>query len=125
MQFDVETPQEYLEALEHDWRRVALLNIRQTLKEVAPHLEEGIAHKMLCYSDQAGAVLHLNVQKAYVGLYVGDIDALDPDGNLTSGISRGKTRLRYTKSKDVGDPRLRQLFERIIERRASGHHATC
>ncbi len=125
MQYDVETPEEYLDALDHDWRRVALLSIRQTLKEVAPHLEEGIAHKMLSYSDNDGVVMHLNAQKAYVGLYVGDIGALDPDGSLTAGIGRGKTCLRYTKSKDVGDPRLRKLFERIMERRESGQHSTC
>ncbi|MEL7026897.1 MAG: DUF1801 domain-containing protein [Pseudomonadota bacterium] len=122
MQYDVETPDQYLAALDHDWRRVALLTIRQTLKEVAPDWEESIAHKMLCYSDANGAVLHLNAQKAYVALYVGDIDALDPDGSLTAGINRGKTCLRYSKSKDVGDPRIRQLFERIAERRKMGHH---
>ena len=125
MQYDVETPEEYLAALDHDWRRVALLSIRQTVKEVASELEEGIAHKMLCYSDTNGPVLHLNVQKAYVALYIGEIDRLDPDGSLTSGIPRGKTCLRYSKSKDVGDPRLRQLIERLLERRASGDHRPC
>ena len=125
MQYDVATPEEYLAALDHDWRRVALLTIRQTLKDVAPNLDESIAHKMLCYSDAKGPVLHLNAQKGFVGLYVGDIDTLDPDGSLTSGIGRGKTCLRYTKSKDVGDPRLAELFQRIMERRASGHHAAC
>lgn len=125
MQYDVDTPEEYLGALDHDWRRVSLMTIRQTLKDVAPEWTESVAHKMLCFSDEDGPVLHLNAQKAYVGLYVGDIDALDPDGSLTAGIPRGKTCLRYSKSRDVGDPRLAQLIERIKLRRAAGDHRTC
>ncbi|MEL7107546.1 MAG: DUF1801 domain-containing protein [Pseudomonadota bacterium] len=125
MQYDVDTPDDYLAALDHDWRRVALLTIRQTVKDVAPDLVEGIQYKMLSYSDADGPVLHLNAQKAYVALYLGDIDALDPDGALTEGISRGKGCLRYAKSADVGDPRLRQLLERVVARRASGDLRAC
>lgn len=125
MQYEVDTPAAYLAALDHDWRRATVMTIRQTLKDVAPLWEETIAHKMLCFSDADGPVLHLNAQKAYVALYVGDIDTLDPDGSLTAGIPRGKTCLRFSKSRDLGDPRLAQLIERIKLRRATGDHRTC
>lgn len=125
MQYDVQTPDEYLAALEHDWRRVALLTIRATLKEVSPDWTEGIQYKMLSYSDAAGPVLHLNAQKAYVALYVGDIDVLDPDGSLTSGINRGKGCLRFNKSKNAGDPRIKDLIKRIRVARDSGIETTC
>ena len=47
MQYDVKTPEEYLEVLENDWRKEKLLAIRQMILDHAPELEESIRYKML------------------------------------------------------------------------------
>ena len=48
MQYDADTPEEYLKMLDNDWRRERLLAIRDVLLGVS-EIEEGIGHKMLQY----------------------------------------------------------------------------
>jgi hypothetical protein len=47
MQYDVETPSEYLTALEEDWRKEKLLDIRDIIFSKAPEIVEIIECKML------------------------------------------------------------------------------
>ena len=68
MQYDVRTPVEYLEALEDDWRREKLLELRSIIMEYGPELTEEIQYKMLSYRDERGPVFGLNAQKHYVSL---------------------------------------------------------
>ena len=63
MQYNVNTPAEYLDALDNDWRREKLLQLRNIIHAKAPNLKEGIEYKMLNYYDEKGTVFHLNAQK--------------------------------------------------------------
>ena len=97
MQYDVNSPKDYMEALEKDWRFERLEEIRQLIKQSAPQIVEGIKYKMLSYADENGDVFHLNAQKSYVALYVGDIEKIDATGTLLKGLSLGKGCIRIKK----------------------------
>src|SRR5690606_5452670 len=60
MQYDVQTPQEYLSLLGNDWRREKLLELRQMIMASDPRLVEGIDYKMLSYRDEQGTGFALN-----------------------------------------------------------------
>ncbi len=54
MQYDADSPAEYLSMLADDWRKTKLLEVRAFLKKHAPNLKETIQYKMLSYADDAG-----------------------------------------------------------------------
>ena len=60
-----------------------------------------IAYGMLGFERDGSVFCHLNAQKAFVGLYLGDVARLDPDGGLTSGLNVGKGCIRVRKSDDL------------------------
>jgi len=45
MQYDVSTPDEYLRALEDDWRRDTLMSLRTLIQRAAPELAESIRYR--------------------------------------------------------------------------------
>ena len=101
MQYDVKTPTEYMNALADDWRREKLQALRNLIKKNAPDLTEGINYKMLSYSTNSGPVFHLNAQKNYVSLYVGNIEKVDPDKKLLTGVDIGKGCIRFKKTTNI------------------------
>ena len=113
MQYDVETPAAYLDALADDWRKEKLLAVRETMRAAVPGLAEGIAYKMLEYRLNGEVFAHLNAQKAYVGVYLGDLSQLDPEGEIVSALDAGKSCVRLKKRNDPAD--LAPLFERKRE----------
>lgn len=110
MQYDVQTPQEYMQMLEDDWRREKLEELRAIIKSCAPELTEGIDYKMLCYRDDKEIVFGLNAQKHYVSLYVGDVTKIDPDGSLLAGLNVGKGCIRFTKKQSDFSDRHPRIF---------------
>ena len=114
MQYDVETPAQYLQALDDDWRREKLEALRSIITTLGPELVEGIDYKMLSYRDEKDIVFGLNAQKQYVSLYVGDIHKIDPDGTLLSGYNIGKGCIRFTKTKPISD-NIREFIRRAID----------
>lgn len=86
MLYDVNTPEEYLNGLENDWRTEKLKEIRTLILEEIPQIQEQINYKMLGYNYKDDMIFHLNAQKAYVGLYVCDKSKVDPEGDLLAGI---------------------------------------
>lgn len=125
VQYDVETPEAYLEALEDDWRREKLLELREMIKEFGPHLVEGIDYKMLSYRDGEEILFGLNAQKHYVSLYVGDIKKIDPDGALLQGLNLGKGCIRFSKSKAIGATRIAEFIQRAVEMSKRGEDLNC
>ena len=115
MQYDVETPKDYIQLLNQDWRREKLLALRDIIRTKAPDILEGIHYKMLSYGDDRGFVFHLNVQKNYVSLYVGNIEKIDPTGDLLNGINRGKGCIRFTKSVSIPETRIEDFIENAID----------
>lgn len=125
MQYDAKTPQEYIEMLEDDWRREKLTELRALLLEKAPGFDETINYKMLAYKDDKGTIFHLNAQKNYVALYVGDAGKVDPTGELLEGIDAGKGCLRFKKKTAVADTRIDEFIEKTVKMWADGADIAC
>ena len=125
MQYDVATPEEYLDALEPDWRRDKLQSLRGLITARAPDLEEVISHKMLGYRDGRGPVFHLNAQKAYVGFYVGNIAKIDPEGALLNGLNLGKGCIRFKKSNEIDTPNIETFIDRAVDLWRQGADIGC
>lgn len=124
MQYDVETPSQYLEALEDDWRKEKLEQIRSIILSYGTELVEGIDYKMLSYRDERDIVFGLNAQKNYVSLYVGNANKVDPDGSLLAGYNVGKGCICFTKTKPVSD-NIRVFIERAIDMVRRGEDIDC
>lgn len=114
MQYNALTPVEYLDVLEDDWRKATLLQIRTLIEEKAAEFEERINYKMLCYTDKKGDIFHLNAQKNYVSLYVGDTAKIDPNGSMLKGLNLGKGCIRFKKSVKVSDTKIDQFIEKAV-----------
>ncbi|MEM7296964.1 MAG: DUF1801 domain-containing protein [Bacteroidota bacterium] len=123
MQYDVSTPEEYLDQLENDWRKETLLQLRDLISQHG--LKEGIEYKMLSYADEKGAVFALNAQKAYTALYVGNASKVDPSGELLAGINHGKGCLRFKKTTDVASTRIEEFIQKAVEMRKLGKDIDC
>ena len=124
MQYDVEKPEDYLSALEKDWRKELLLEIRSILLG-SGELSESISYKMLGYSDDEGTLFHLNAQKNYVALYLGDINKVDPSGELLKGIDCGKGCVRFKKSTKIGDTKVADFISLAITKWKNGEDVVC
>ncbi|MNR96531.1 hypothetical protein D3C86_603350 [compost metagenome] len=125
MQYDVTTPEAYLEALEPDWRRETLLQLRGLIQAQAPELVEGIDYKMLSYRDATGIVFGLNAQKHYVSFYVGNASTVDPDGSLLAGLDHGKGCIRFKKSVTVSKTPIDAFIARAAELNRRGVDTGC
>ena len=115
MQYNAQTPVEYLDLLEEDWRKEKLLQIRAIILDKAFDFKERINYKMLCYTDKSGDLFHLNAQKNYVSLYVGDTAKIDPSGDLLKGLNLGKGCIRFKKSVNVEETRIDEFLEKAVK----------
>lgn len=125
MQYDVATPEEYLAALDADWRRDTLIELRNLVFELAPDIKEEIKYRMLSYDDDQGGLFGLNAQKHYVSFYVGDISKVDPAGELLKDLSMGKGCIRFSKTRKVADTRMREFITRALAHRQAGADIDC
>ena len=125
MQYEVTTPAEYFAALEDDWRRSTLMEIRRIIQEKGPDIQEGIQYKMLSYSDSRGVIFCLNAQRQYVSLYVGTAAKVDPQGVLLDGIDVGKGCIRFKKSTVVSETRIDEFIEKAIAMWRAGEDIDC
>lgn len=125
MQYDAKTPKEYLDQLPDDWRRNKIDALRKIIIDMAPELVEKIDYKMLAYGAHDSIVFHLNAQKNYVSLYVGDASVIDPEGELLKGLSTGKGCIRFTKTVDVSNTRIDEFIKRAIDMWERGINVNC
>ena len=125
MQYNVKTPEEYLEALESDWRKEKLEILRKLIKSAAPDILECINYKMLGYKYGEEFVFHLNAQKNYVSFYVGDSSKVDEDGSLLKGLNLGKGCIRFTKSIDISNTRMDEFIQKAINLYKQGIDIDC
>ena len=125
MQYDVTTPSEYIEILDNDWRREKLLKLRGLIRSAAPKLQEGISYKMLCYGDGESNVFHLNAQKNYVSLYVGDLNKIDPTGELLKGINTGQSCIRINKSLSLSETKIEEFILKAVSLWEQGTDLDC
>lgn len=127
MQYDVSTPNEYLEALDEDWRKEKLMSIRKMILDYAPELDESIRYKMLNFgiSENDDYIFALNAQKHYVSFYVGDIEKIDPSGEMLKEFNLGKGCIRVRKTLDIGNIQLKTFIHRSIDLWRAGKDLNC
>ncbi|HOB43907.1 MAG TPA: DUF1801 domain-containing protein [Bacillota bacterium] len=120
MQYDVKSPEEYLETLENDWRKDKLLEVRRLIMQHGPELEESIKYKMLSYGTEQGDVFALNAQKGYVSLYVGNISKIPNASALLKPFNTGKGCIRIRKSIDISSTGLEEFIGAAVALWRSG-----
>lgn len=125
MQYEADSPQEYLKSLLPDWRKEKIEELRAIILRQSDGLEECINYKMLCYRLNGNTVFHLNAQKAYVSLYVGDIGKIDPENILLRGLNVGKGCIRFTKSKDIKSTDIEAFIAKSVELSGKGVDLNC
>lgn len=124
MIYNAENPEEYLKLLEPDWRRDWLLELRAMLLS-HDQLQEGMEYKMLAYGNATGSLFHLNAQKGYVSLYVGDSVKIDPQGELLAGLDIGKGCIRFRKSNIPYKTRIGEFIARAVALWREGAELGC
>ena len=124
MLYDVKTPEAYFESIEKDWRKEKITELKAMIMAV-PDMEEGIGYKMLSYSKGGEAIFHLNAQMNHVGLYIGDIDKADPNGEFTAGLNRGKGCIRFKKTDKLSETRINEFIKRVIDLAGKGVDIAC
>lgn len=125
MQYDVKTPGEYFEALEDDWRKEKLQQVRELIKKHGPDLTEGIEYKMLCYQYNGKTIFHLNAQRAYVSLYVGTIKKIENAEKFLKSFDKGKGCIRIKKSVKIVETGLEVFIRKTIELWKKGGDTDC
>ena len=127
VQYDVDTPNEYLELLEEDWRKEKVLRIREMILKHAPELNESIRYKMLNFGilETDDYLFALNTQKHYVSLYVGDILKVDPSGDMLIDFNLGKGCIRIRKTIDIEETGLEEFIKKTIDLWHDGHDVNC
>lgn len=112
MKYEADTPADYLNALDEDWRKEKLIAVRDLMLEAGA--TETMGYGMLRYVIGDGILAHMNAQKHYLGIYLGDLESIDPGAAIRGKMSCGKTCLRVKKRDDLG------VVEQLIEIKASG-----
>ena len=125
VQYDVSTPAEYLAALEDDWRKEKLLQLRAIIQTAAPEVEEGLAYKMLSYGVGDDQFMALNAQKHYVSLYVGDIEKIENSEELLKEFNLGKGCVRVRKTIDLSSTGIETFIQNTIKRWRAGLDIDC
>lgn len=125
MLYEAKTPSEYREQLENDWRADKLEEVHQMIKKHGPHLKEGIEYKMLSYGNNEKNIFHLNAQRAYVSLYVGDIDKVENARDLLKDFDKGKGCIRIKKKVDISESGLEEFIKRTVELWEEGGNTDC
>ena len=115
MEYDVKTPNEYLEILEKDWRKDKLIEVREMIKKSGPELTEGIYCKMLSYTYTDNIIFCLNAQMAYVSLYVGNVDKVENSRKLLKEFNIGKGCIRIKKVLICKNRILRILSQTLLK----------
>lgn len=125
MLYEAKTPSEYLELLNSDWRKDKLEQVREMIKKHGPYLNEGIEYKMLSYGNKKKNIFHLNVQQAYVSLYVGNIDKIENAQELLKDFSRGKGCIRIKKNVRILESGLEEFIKQTVELWEKGGNTDC
>lgn len=125
MQYEAKNPDEYIDQLEKDWRKDKLEKVRAMIKTSGPDLKEGIEYKMLSYSNGEQTIFHLNAQKAYVSLYVGNIDKVRNTEHLLKGFDMGKGCIRIKKKNDLSETKLDKFISEAINFWNEGGNVGC
>ena len=117
---------EFLENLENDWRKEKLSEVRELLLSHS-QLTERMNYGMLSYGDGSGdePLFHLNAQKNYISLYVGDISKIDPDNSILKDLNLGKGCIRISKTKNIPETGLKEFIQKTVDLWLEGQDTYC
>lgn len=99
--------------------------VRQMILNEAPDMAESMNYKMLRYGDEDRTLCHLNAQRNYVSLYVGDAKKIDPDGSLLKGLDVGKGCIRIKKSVVLENTQLAAFVQQAVSQWRAGENLDC
>jgi Uncharacterized conserved protein len=125
MQYNVNTAEEYLSELENDWRKETLRVVRELIQRNGPTLTEGIEYKMLAYQLNGKTVFHLNAQKNYVSLYVGNTQKVENSDTMLKGLDLGKGCIRIKKSINLNETGIEEFIKATIDIHMAGQNTDC
>jgi uncharacterized protein YdhG (YjbR/CyaY superfamily) len=125
MQYIAHSYEAYLEQLEDDWRKTKLIEIREMILTNGSGLTEDIEYNMLCYRHDQKSLFHLNAQKNYVSLYVGNIDKIDGSQQLLKAFDTGKGCIRIKKSIELKQTKLSEFIAKTIRHGIMGGDTGC
>lgn len=125
MQYQVNSPDAYFDALDKDWRKEKLLHVRDLILKHGSDLNESIEYKMLAYGKNDKNIFHLNAQRAYVSLYVGTINKVEGAEDMLKDFDKGKGCIRIKKSVDIANTGLETFIKKTIELWNSGGNTDC
>jgi uncharacterized protein YdhG (YjbR/CyaY superfamily) len=125
MHYQANTPPEYLAQLEEDWRKEKLSEVRELILNSGPQLNETMEYKMLAYQLGGKTVFHLNAQRAYVSLYVGDISKVVGAYEYLKAFDVGKGCIRIKKSVAIQDSGLEKFIRKTLALWSSGGETLC
>lgn len=125
MQYNVNTPEQYLSELEADWRKGTLLRVREMIRTHGPTLSEGTEYKMLAYQLNGKTVFHLNAQQNYVSLYVGNTKKVENSDFMLKGLDLGKGCIRIKKKINLNETGLEEFIKATIAIHMSGQNTDC
>lgn len=127
VQYDVTTPEEYFTAIEDDWRKTKLLEVRELINKYAPEVDENIRYKMLNYGLAAedDYIFALNAQKHYVSFYVGSIERIENAAELLADYNYGKGCIRIRKTINIADTGLEEFIEKTVASWRAGEDVYC
>ena len=118
--YSADSPEGYLAQLDEDWRKEKLLALRELTFRLCPDDWVECTHfKMLGYGPQGDPIMHLNAQKGYVALYVGDVERIDPGRELLGGVNCGKGCVRFKKKDEIGE-NVEAFLEKYMEFKRAG-----
>lgn len=125
MQYHAPTPSAYLAQLEEDWRKDKLRQVRQMILNHGPQLEETMEYKMLAYQLDGQSIFHLNAQRAYVSLYLGDLSKVEGADQLLKAFDKGKGCIRIKKRVVIAESGLETFIQRTLEHWTRGGDTLC
>jgi len=125
MQYKVDSPEEYIQSLDEDWRKTMLSKVRDMILSNASCSKETIEYKMLAYAFGDKILFHLNAQKNYVSLYIGDVDKVSNGREILKDFDIGKGCIRIKKTIKLENTNLNDFINKVIESWKSGHDVDC
>jgi len=111
--------------LEPDWRKEKVEELRILIKRLCPELKEGIEYKVLAYGDGTKNIFHLNAQRAYVSLYVGNIDKVENARTLLQDFNMGKGCIRIRKRINLSETKIDEFITQVMNLWLKGGNTDC
>ncbi len=124
MQSDAKSPVEYLSQLPEDWKKEKLMVVRDLILDHS-RLQESMDYKMLSYGNEGNQLFHLNAQKNYVSLYIGNIDKIPNGRELLNDLDLGKGCIRIKKNIDLKKTGLQEFIKLSIKLWLEGSDLSC